>query len=294
MLWLRSKAARFLLGRFLLVLLSLCGLAGTGWAAPARVVSVNLCTDQMAMMIAAPGQLRAISILARDKRSSAMAAAAELYPVTSGQAEDVFRLGPDLVLAGTYTTAVTVQMLTRLGVRVELFEPATSFAAIAANLRRMGQVLGREAVAEQLAVEMETAVAALSSGPSAGPAVRAVFLDANSYTAGPGNLVHVMLQTAGLENIAASRGLLGTARLPLEVLLLAKPDILITAGRFDAPSVGEAVLDHPALAELRQRTGAAVIAGQSYACGLPQALAAVQGLVAAREAVQNRRLSARD
>ena len=206
----------------------------------------------------------------------------------------MFRLDPDLVLAGTYTTAVTVQMLTRLGIRVERFAPATSFAAIAANLRRMGQVLGREAVAEQLAVEMETAIAALPADRSAGPAVRAVFLDANSYTAGPGNLVHAMLQTAGLENIASSRGLLGTARLPLEVLLLAKPDILITASRFDAPSVGEAVLDHPALAELRQRTGAAVIAGQSYTCGLPQTLAAVQALVAAREAVQARRLSARD
>ena len=33
--------------------------------APARVASLNLCTDQLAMLIAAPGQLVSISWLAR-------------------------------------------------------------------------------------------------------------------------------------------------------------------------------------------------------------------------------------
>jgi iron complex transport system substrate-binding protein len=37
--------------------------------APARVVSVNLCTDQLAMLIAAPGQLQSVSWLAADPSS---------------------------------------------------------------------------------------------------------------------------------------------------------------------------------------------------------------------------------
>mgnify|MGYP006999250795 CR=1 FL=1 len=40
---------------------------------PARVVSMNLCTDQLAMALAAPGQLISVSYIARDPRASAMA-----------------------------------------------------------------------------------------------------------------------------------------------------------------------------------------------------------------------------
>jgi iron complex transport system substrate-binding protein len=42
-------------------LIAACGLlalfAAPAAAAPARVVSMNLCTDQLAMLLAAPGQL---------------------------------------------------------------------------------------------------------------------------------------------------------------------------------------------------------------------------------------------
>jgi iron complex transport system substrate-binding protein len=60
-------------------LIALClSLAVLGGAAPAdtaprRVVSINLCTDQLAMMLAAPGQLVSVSDLAADPHSSAMA-----------------------------------------------------------------------------------------------------------------------------------------------------------------------------------------------------------------------------
>ena len=40
---------------------------------PRRVVSMNLCTDQMAMLVAAPGQLFSVSFLAADPVSSVLA-----------------------------------------------------------------------------------------------------------------------------------------------------------------------------------------------------------------------------
>ena len=40
--------------------------------APGRVVSINLCTDQLAMMLAAPGQLVSVSHLASEVQSSSM------------------------------------------------------------------------------------------------------------------------------------------------------------------------------------------------------------------------------
>ena len=106
--------------------LGLCLIAGGAWAEPARVVSINLCTDQLAMMLADPGQLVAVSHLARDPRSSTMVAQAMAYPITYGRAEEVFLKAPDLVLAGTYTTQATVDLLQGLGVEVALLAPPSS------------------------------------------------------------------------------------------------------------------------------------------------------------------------
>lgn len=124
-------------------------------APPERVVSVNLCTDQLAMLLAAPGQLISVSHLARDPRSSAMAAEAAAFPTNAGRAEDVYLLAPDLVLAGSFTTPASVALLRRLGLRVETFPHATSLADVGAQLRQMGTLLGREAEAEALATRLD-------------------------------------------------------------------------------------------------------------------------------------------
>ena len=234
--------------RLVAALLALaCSMAVAAAAAPERVVSVNVCTDQLAMLVAGPGQLIAVSHLAGDPHSSAMPEEAAGYAVTNGQAEAVFRLRPDLVLAGTYTTPVTVRLLERLGVRVERFASATAIPEIAGDLRRMGALLGREAKAERLARRVERRVAALQAAADAGKRPRAAFLDANSYTAGHGTLLHSMIEAAGMRNIAAERGLRHTAPLPLETLVLAQPDLLLVAQRYATPSMGEAVLEHPAV-----------------------------------------------
>ena len=54
------------------LILSLAPAAPAG-AAPLRVVSINLCTDQLAMLLAAPGQLVSVTHLARDPEASVMA-----------------------------------------------------------------------------------------------------------------------------------------------------------------------------------------------------------------------------
>jgi len=112
--------------------------------APQRVVSVNLCTDQLALILAAPDQLISVSRLAHDPDSSAMVEAARNLPTNGSGAEEAYLLAPDLVLAGTYTSSDTVQMLRNLGVRVEIFAPAQSLSDIPALLTQMGAALGRE------------------------------------------------------------------------------------------------------------------------------------------------------
>ena len=98
-----------------LVLAALLACAGPGHAeAPARVVSINLCTNQLVLMQAALGRLVWVSRLAQGSRSSAMARQAAALPANSSLAEDVFLYRSDLVLAGTFTGRATVSMLRHL------------------------------------------------------------------------------------------------------------------------------------------------------------------------------------
>ena len=154
--------------------LALLAAAGLAFAAPAaaetvprRVVSINVCTDQLAMLIASEGQLHAVSALARDPNSSAMPEEAQAFAVTHGLAEEIFLMEPDLVLAGTFSARPTVGILRRLGIRVEEFRPARSFDDIRANILRIGELLHRqEAEVEEISRRLSAFVLAADSAPS--------------------------------------------------------------------------------------------------------------------------------
>ena len=105
---------------------AMLGWANVAPAQPQRVVSMNLCTDQLAMMLAAPSQLLSVSFLASDPQASVMAEDAKSYEANYGRAEEIYLLDPDLVLAGSYTNPATDDILRRLNVPVVVMEPARS------------------------------------------------------------------------------------------------------------------------------------------------------------------------
>ena len=242
---------------------------------PQRVVSMNLCTDQMAMLIAAPGQLYSVSFLAADPISSVLAPQAGRYAVNHGQAEEIFLMQPDLVLAGTYTTGATVDLLRRLGIRVEQFAPENSFDDIRASLRRMGDVLGQPQRAEELVADLDRRLAAVKVGDHAG--MTAAIYYANSYTSGSGTLIDDVMTKAGLVNIATKFGFAGMERLPLELLVLSDPDLLVTADRdYSAPALAQQGFEHPAFRAQAALSGAVDLASRYTICGAPFTIEAVR------------------
>ena len=261
----------------------LLALAAPAAAAPARVVSINLCTDQYAMLLADPGQLVSISHVARDPGSSAMAAEAARWPVNSGMAEEVFGLAPDLVLAGTFTTRATVGLLRRLGVPVVEIQPETSLDSIPTSLRRVGAALGQTARAEAMAAAFEAELAALRAAGASQPRPTAALHYANGYTSGAGTLADSVVAAAGFDNAATRRGLSGLVRMPLETLVMATPDLVIQGSRYDPPSLAEAVLDHPALAAATADAAQAAVSDSRWVCGGPFTLDAVRALAAIRD-----------
>jgi iron complex transport system substrate-binding protein len=239
--------------------------------APQRVVSINLCTDQMAMLMAAPRQLKSVSFLATEKGTSMMVDEAARYPLNHGQAEEVFLMQPDLVLAGTYTAKATVSLLKELGFRVEQFKPATSFDDVRASLIRMGNLLHREQRATELVAKLDQGLAELATRKV--PHKNAAFYYANSYTSGSGTLADAIVKAAGLTNMGETLGFKGMTRLPLELLIAANPDIIIEGdSQYSAPALAKQNFTHPAFTALSGRI--VPIPDKYTICGAPFTLEA--------------------
>lgn len=254
-------------------------------AAPQRVVSINLCTDQLAMLLAAPGQLQSVTHVSLDTRVSPLADQAARYDINHGLAEEIYSLKPDLVLAGIYTPRPTTAMLERLGIAVEIFPPATSLDGVRANLMQMGAALHRDDAARAQLRAFDAGLAALRDDQG-GQGPRAAIYYANGYTAGDASLAHELLAAAGLRNAAVEAGYTGGGKLALESLALIAPDMVITSARYPGGSRAEAIMDHPVVTALGERAEGAVMADQDWVCGTPFVLNAIATLAEARRAMQ--------
>lgn len=245
--------------------------------APRRVVSINVCTDQMAMLIADPEQLHSVSFLAADDGSSVMTAQARNHVLNHAQAEEISLMQPDLVLGGTFTSPATVQMLRRLGFRVELFAPEADFDDIRVNLRRIGDLLGHRDRAEALVAKMDAALDEASASGAQGVSV--AMYSSNNYTSGKGSLSDAVIKAAGMSNIADRLGIVGIGQVPLETLVLARPDLVVVGEqRFEAPALAQQNFVHPAFAAIAPPDRLVEIPGRYWVCGAPFTVDAVRML----------------
>ncbi len=259
------------------VALALAGAAAQA-DTPQRIVSLNVCTDQLALLLA-PDQVVSVSALSHNPRIAAMADVAAALPTNSGAAEEVLLQNPDLVLAGTYTTRATVTLLQDLGYQVEQFAPINSLADARANIRRMGDLVGHPDRAEKIIAAFDARLSEMTDETIKRPRVALYY--AFGSTSGRQTLPGDILHAAGMDNIAEARGLPFGGALPLEELILEDPDLILIGRPYDGHSRATELLRHPALmtsGKLRIIEG-----GQNWVCELPQLLDAVAEMRALRE-----------
>ncbi|UYV35660.1 ABC transporter substrate-binding protein [Rhodobacteraceae bacterium D3-12] len=258
----------------------LCAPAFADAPGPSRVVSINLCTDQLAMLLAAPEQLHSVSFIALDGRVSAMTKEAGSYVINHGRAEEIYLLRPDLVVAGAFTPRSTVEMLRRLNIPVTVFAPANTLDDVRARVTQMGEVLHRTEAAQAMLDDFDARLEQITTDIAERP--RAILYYANGYTSGDNTLAGQILLAAGFRNAASETGWTAGRKLPLEVLAMTDPDIVITARPYPGASRSEAVLDHPVVQALRANSASTALADQNWVCGTPFVLRAIENLAAAR------------
>ncbi|MFG1359595.1 ABC transporter substrate-binding protein [Xanthobacter pseudotagetidis] len=251
---------------------------------PARIVSLNLCADELVLRLAGPGRVASVTYLARDPRGSNVADLAARVPVNRGLAEEVVPLAPDLVIAGAFTTRATTAMLRRLGFEVmELGVPATLEEAYA-QIGEVAARLGEEDRGAAMVGEIKAAMAALPPAPADHPT--AVVVRPNGFTAGRGSVPDEVLARAGLDNLAARLSTDRMGQLALEEIVTARPDLLVVNSSPDAPpSLADELLHHPALAPYAKGGRAVPLPIRLWACAGPSLAEAAQRLAAARAAI---------
>ena len=248
-------------------------------AAPLRIVSLNLCADELVLRLAAPGTVKSVTWLARDPGLSNVAALAEAIPVNRGLAEDVVPLAPDLVIAGAYTTRTAVSLLRRLKIPVlELDVPRTVEEALA-QITTVAAALGRSENGAQLVGGIRDGLSRLDIVRSTEALPIAAIYQPNGLTIGKGSLVNDLLRRAGLRNLAIERSIDNYGALPLEWLLLAQPDLLIvnTAGDVGHAMAYE-ILSHPALMSRYHGDRVVSVPSAWWSCPGPRLVDTVQSL----------------
>lgn len=252
-------------------------------AIPSRVVSINLCTDQLAMQLTDPSQLISITHVASDPNTSSMVEEAKQYPVNHGLAEEVYSLQPDLILASKWTSPATVGMLKTLGVPIVQFNPANTLAEVRANILQMGDVLGRQQQAQQLVAHFDQRLAELQQPIDERP--EAVLYYPNGYALGDKTLSGQVLKAAGFNNTAVEAGMEWGGNIPLEVLVTAQPDAIITSLLYPGGSRSEEIFLHPAIRSINSKVATNLVSDADWFCGTTHVLRALDKLHLFRQAL---------
>jgi iron complex transport system substrate-binding protein len=265
-----------------------CPFGNSGAAPPQRIVSINICGDLLALSLAPRSRIASVSFLAADPIMSPIAKLADGVPLNYGKAEEVLAFEPDLVLAGRYTTRATVALLERLGYTVIELDIAESLDDVRTQIRVAAAAMGVVAAGEDMIATLDARIEAAAAEQHESRPLAAVY-GPNGFTPGPRTLSGSLIELAGFENLAARAGILYWGNLPLESLLLARPDVLIVeTERNHAHALASQILAHPALLDLRDRITVAAVPRPLWSCPGPWIVDALDRLAAARAAVHER------
>ncbi len=194
--------------------------AGFARAEPAgpSIVSLDYCADQFVLGLADREQILALSTDATKPFSHLRGAARGIRQVRAN-AEDVIALRPDVVVRSWGGDPRALGFYERLGIRTIQVDYATDIEGTADVTRAVGEAIGQAARAEAL----------LDARPDValrGKAGAALYITPGGVTAGEGTIIDSLMRAAGLENLADRPG---WSSLPLEALVLRKPDVLLMA-----------------------------------------------------------------
>ena len=244
------------------------------------MVSLNLCTDELLLRLAPRDQIASVTWLGKDNRRSGVAALAKDVLANRGLAEEIVTLKPDLVLAGAHDARPAVTFLKRHGTHVLDLAIPQNLSEVRDQIRDVASALGRSDTGEDIIARMDAKLAAAAPPSSARP--RAIMLGPNGFATGYSPLMNEVFARAGLDNLAGELGAPERTHIPVERVLLADVDIVVTEDAERGPALAQEMMRHPAIAALREQAIVVELPSRLWTCAGPQLADAVEILARAR------------
>jgi iron complex transport system substrate-binding protein len=230
-----------------------------------RIVSMNVCTDQLVIALADPGQIVGISRFSRDV--SWAVGGISRYPILSGDAEDVLVSRPDIVVASLFDKRSTRELLKNHGVHVAEFAVPQNLDEAKVQIRAMGDIVGHP---DRAAREIDRLDAAIVRARQmvADKRYSVLPLSRRGWVSGRDSFVSSLLTETGLFNAASDFGVGTSGFASLEAIVNLKPDFLLVSQAGDhAGDDGQAFLLHPALERFYPPARRIVIPERLTECG---------------------------
>jgi len=239
-------------------------------AAPQRVVSTHLCTDEYVFRLVPRDHIVALSYLAGDQAPvvSTIADQVKGIDLIRGSTEEVLTRSPDLVVLYEGTNPRLRAHLVEAHIPFVEIPWADSLEQVRAVTRNLGAELDATDRASAMLKEMDRTLAD-AHRLAADPPVPTLIYEPNGY-ATAGGLSNEIMAAAGLSNAAPGMGPTRSGTIPIETLISAAPALLILDGTHGrARSEADLVLQHPAISALAGRTLVAALTLTPLLCPGP-------------------------
>lgn len=267
----------------------LCLLAASCAAPPSRggggIVSTNPCADAMLVELVPAARIAAISHYSKDPTATSIPLeVAARFRSTTGTAEEVIAMRPDLVVASSFTSPSTREAYRRAGLKTLYLGSPVTIEASKAQVTELAAAIGAADAGKAMNARIDAGVAAAAFN---GPRVPALVWISGNLVSGGGNLLDEMLGKAGFTNQAAHYGLQFTGTLPIERVVIDPPRVMLVPdvpGRLASSRAAE--LRSRALAHLGGRVSEASFPRSLINCGGPAIPRAMARLADVRRGVR--------
>ncbi len=263
------------------ILISLATSSSLGADKPQRVASMSLCSDELLLLLAESNNIISLSYLASDSRYSSFISdnnidLSDIY-LNKGLAEEIILLEPDLVLSSRFSSTNAVNLLQNFGYAVNSLGFPTTLDQTFQQIEELAMLLGEKERGDMLVQEFQNRINVTRTFIGSEQNISAIFYANNGFSYGANTLHDNFLNSLGIQNLATEQGLIGSGKIPIEILISAQPDFLIIdqAGLHDT-KLAQALLQHPALKKYFPIEKIIVLPSSLFQCAGPSLIKAYE------------------